>query len=130
MKRLILVLFLLPILSVSAQKSEFSIKDLVFFTNIPTNKFNAYISRKGYKLYPDDTVERIFSTAYHKISKDKAIEKLVGRYDKNDTAAIFYQTNSKWEFDELRLDLEEDGFEHEPTPGILSKGQCDYYPGD
>jgi hypothetical protein len=130
MKRLILVLFLIPILSVSAQKSEFSIKDLVFFTNIPTNKFNAYISRKGYKLYPDDTVERIFSTTYHKISKDKAIEKLVGRYDKNDTAAIFYQTNSKWEFDELRLDLQEDGFEHEPIDSGSNKLPAFYQRGN
>ena len=89
MKKVICLLLLFPILPAFSQKSEFSIKDLVFFTNIPTNKFSSYISRKGYKVYFDDTIERDFSTAYHKISKDKTIEKLVGRYDKNDTAAIF-----------------------------------------
>ncbi len=114
MKKVIWLLLLLPILRVSAQRSEFTIKDLVLFTNIPASKFDTYISRKGYKPYPEDTVERDFLPAYHKISKDKAIKKLVGRYDKNDKATIFYQTNSKIEFDELKLNLEEDGFEHEP----------------
>ena len=112
MKKLIWLVLFFPILSVDAQKSEFTIKELVFFTNIPTNKFSTYISRKGYKLNADDTIEREYLTAYHKTSKDKAIEKLVGRYDKNDTAAIFYQTTSKLEFDELKLNLEEDGFEN------------------
>ena len=111
MKKLIWLVLCFPILSVDAQKSEFTIKELVFFTNIPTNKFSTYISRKGYKLYQDDIIEREYLTAYHKVSKDKAIEKLVGRYDKNDTSAIFYQTTSQFEFDELKLNLEEDGFE-------------------
>lgn len=112
MKKLLWLMLFIPGLFVNAQKAEFSIKELVFFTNIPTNKFSTYISRKGYKVYQDDTIERAFLPAYHKISKDKAIEKLVGRYDKNDTAAIFYQTNSKLEFDELKLNLEKEGFEN------------------
>src|SRR5215204_4631377 len=97
MKKLIWLVLFFPILSVDAQKTEFTIKDLVFFTNIPTNKFSTYISRKGYKPDADDTIEREHLTAYHKTSKDKAIEKMVGRYDKNDTSAIFYQTTSKLE---------------------------------
>src|SRR5436190_16764068 len=114
MKQLICLLLLLPTLFVHAQKSEFSIKELVLFTNIPTSKFSTYISRKGYKLQPELTsVIGEATPAYLKRSKDKTIEKLVGRYDKKDTAAIFYQTNSKAEFDELKLDLEADGFEHE-----------------
>jgi len=121
MKKLIWLVLCFPILSVDAQKSEFTIKELVFFTNIPTNKFSSYISRKGYKLYQDDIIEREYLTAYHKVSKDKAIEKLVGRYDKNDTSAIFYQTTSKFEFDELQLNLEEDGFEKGFTDS--TKGQ-------
>ena len=135
MKKVICLLLLFPILPAFSQKSEFSIKDLVFFTNIPTNKFSSYISRKGYKVYFDDTIERDFSTAYHKISKDKTIEKLVGRYDKNDTAAIFYQTNSKIEFDLLKLDLKEDGFEHEPVdsasgqlPAFYQRGNITIFP--
>ena len=117
MKKLIWLLLLFPVLSASAQKDEFSIKDLVLFTNVPENKFSSYISRKGYKPYLDDTVERDFSIAYLKISKDKTVEKLLGRYDKEDTAAVFYQTNSKLEFEELKANLEEDGFEHEPLDG-------------
>lgn len=112
MKKLIWLLLLFPVLSVDAQKGEFSIKDLVLFTNVPENKFGSHVLRKGYKPYLNDSVERNFS-AYLKISKDKTLEKLLGRYDKNDTAAIFYQTNSKLEFEELKANLEEDGFEHE-----------------
>lgn len=130
MKKVIWLLFLFPIVPAFSQKSEFSIKDLVLFTNIPTAKFSTYISRKGYKLYFDDTVERSFSTAYHKISKDKTIEKLLGRYDKNDTSAIFYQTNSKIEFDELKLDLAEDGFEHEPVDSASGKLPAFYQRGN
>src|SRR6186713_1235554 len=130
MKKLLWLVLFFPILSVDAQKSEFSIKELVFFTNIPTNKFCTYISRKGYKLSPDDTVEREFSIAYHKTSKDKAIEKLVGRYDKNDTAAIFYQTTSKFEFDELKLNLEEDGFENGFTDSTNSQTPSFYQRGN
>ena len=114
MKKVIWLLLLLPNLNAKAQKSEFSIKDLVFFTNIPTNKFSNYISRKGYKPHVEES-ETAFLPAYHKISKDKTIEKLVGRYDKNDTAAIFYQTSSKAEFDELKMSLEEEGFDHAPV---------------
>src|SRR5687768_15659527 len=135
MKKVIWLLLLFPILPVFSQKSEFSIKDLVFFTNIPTNKFSSYISRKGYKVYFDDTVERYFPTAYHKISKDKTIEKLLGRYDKNDTAAIFYQTNSKLEFEELKFNLNEDGFEHAPIdsargqlPPFYQRGNITIFP--
>ena len=113
MKKLFWFFFLFPTLPLQAQKSDFTIKDLVLFTNIPPTKFSTYISRKGYKLQPDYTSFGEIGPAYSKISKDKSIEKLVGRYDKNDTAAIFYQTNSKWEFDDLKLNLEEDGFEHE-----------------
>src|SRR5918993_86880 len=102
MKKLIWLLLLFPVLSASAQKGDFSIKDLVLLTNVPENKFSSYISRKGFKPFLDDSVQREFSIAYQKISKDKSIEKLLGRYDKNDTATIFYQTNSKLEFEELQ----------------------------
>jgi hypothetical protein len=135
MKKLICFLVLLPTLQLQAQKSEFSIKDLVLFTNIPTSKFSNYISRKGYKLQPDDSDETMFLSAYHKTSKDKTIEKLVGRYDKNDTAAIFYLTNSKTEFEQLKMDLEEDGFEHEPVdnanselPSFYQRGNISIFP--
>jgi hypothetical protein len=114
MKQLFCLLLLLPTLCSQAQKSEFTIKDLVLFTSIPTNKFSGYISRKGYKLQPEYTsIVGEAAPAYFKTSKDKSIQKLVGRYDKNDTAAIFFQTNSKIEFDELKIDLKEDGFEPE-----------------
>ena len=130
MRKLLWLVLCFPILTVDAQKSEFTIKELVFFTNIPTNKFSTYITRKGYKPRADDTVEREYLTAYHKISKDKAIEKLVGRYDKNDTAAIFYQTNSKFEFDELKLNLEEDGFEKGFTDSVKRQLPAFYQRGN
>jgi hypothetical protein len=114
MKQLLCLLLLLPTLCLQAQKSEFTIKELVLFTSIPTNKFSGYISRKGYKLQPEYTsIIGEAAPAYFKTSKDKSIQKLVGRYDKNDTAAIFFQTNSKTEFDELKIDLKDDGFEPE-----------------
>ena len=58
MRKLLWLVLCFPILTVDAQKSEFTIKELVFFTNIPTNKFSTYITRKGYKPRADDTVER------------------------------------------------------------------------
>lgn len=130
MQKVFWLLFLSPIFSLKAQKSEFTIKDLVLFTNIPTNKFSAYITRKGYKLYPDFVEASNFQTAFHKVSKDKTIEKLVGRYDKRDTAAIFYQTNSKIEFDELKINLEEDGFEHEPIDSLIKPIPAFYQRGN
>jgi hypothetical protein len=135
MKKVVCLLLLIPTLQIHAQKSEFSIKDLVFFTNIPTNKFSGYISRKGYKPHSDDKGETDFLLSYYKVSKDKTIEKLLGRYDKNDTSAIFYQTNSKLEFDELKMNLEEDGFEHEKVdtsngklPAFYQRGNITIFP--
>jgi hypothetical protein len=130
MKKLIWLLLLFPVLSVSAQKGDFSIKDLVLLTNVPENKFGSHISRKGFKPYSDDSVQRDFSTAYQKISKDKSIEKLLGRYDKNDTAIIFYQTNSKLEFQELQTNLEQDEFEHEPIDSIAKNLPAFYQRGN
>ena len=126
MKKVICLLLLFPILPAFSQKSEFTIKDLVLFTNIPASKFSGYILRKGYKVYLNDSVVRNFPICYHKISKDKTIEKLLGRYDKNDTAAIFYETNSPSEFEQLKLDLKEDGFEHPPVDS-LSKELPSFY---
>ena len=130
MKKLTWLLLLFPFLSLSAQKGEFSIKDLVLFTNVPESKFSSHISRKGYKPYLEDSVERQFSTAYRKLSKDKTIEKLLGRYDVNDTSAVFYQTNSRLEFDELKANLEEDGFEHELMDSATGKLPAFYQRGN
>jgi hypothetical protein len=92
------------------QKPEFSIKDLVAFTTVPVNKFDAYISRKGFKPQPDTIVVEDISNGFMKTSKDKSIHKLLGRYDRNDTSTIFFQTNSLQEFDELKADMLETGF--------------------
>ncbi len=96
-----------------AQKPEFSMKDLVSFTALPVSKFDAYISRKGFKPMPDSVVTS-FDNSFLKISKDKSIHKLLGRYDKSDTSTLFFQTNSLLEFNELKKNLEEDGFVHAP----------------
>lgn len=130
MKKLTWLLLLFPFLSLSAQKGEFSIKDLVLLTNVPESKFSSYISRKGYKPYLKDSIERQFSIAYQWMSKDKATEKLLGRYDRNDTAAIFYQTNSKLEFEELKAHLEEDGFEHGFIDSAVNKTPAFYQRGN
>lgn len=130
MKQLICLFLLLPTLFLQAQKSEFSIKDLVLFTSIPTNKFSGYISRKGYKPQPEFTSIAGEAPAYFKISKDKTIEKLLGRYDKSDTAAIFFQTNSKFEFDQLNMDLQEDGFEPEAVDTSVGEQPVFYQRGD
>jgi hypothetical protein len=131
MKQLICLLLLLPSLCSHAQKSEFSIKELVLFTSIPTNKFSGYISRKGYKPQPEYTsIVGDAAPAYFKTSKDKTIEKLVGRYDKSDTAAIFFQTNSRFEFDELKTDLQEDGFEPEAVDTSVGQQPTFYQRGD
>ena len=131
MKQLLCLLLLLPTLCLTAQKSEFTLKELVLFTSIPTNKFSSYISKKGYKPQPEYTsIVGETTTAFKKTSKDKTIEKLVGRYDKNDTAAIFYQTNSKFEFDELKKDLQEDGFEPEAVDTSAGKLPTFYQRGD
>ncbi len=102
-------LLLVPGSFLQAQKPEFSIKDLVSFTSIPTNKFDSYISRKGYRMQPD-SVESDFDNAFYKTSKDHSIQKILGRYDRSDTSSLFFQTTSLEEFNELKTELQENGF--------------------
>lgn len=106
-RKCFLFLLLLPAF-LNAQKPEFSMKELVAFTSIPAGKFDSYISRKGYKPQAENT-ETDFGNFY-KVSKDKSIHKLLGRYDKSDTSALFFQTNSIEEFNELKTELIENGF--------------------
>ena len=91
-----------------AQKSEFSIKELVSFTSIPASKFDSYISRKGYRVQAD--TESNYSNAFYKTSKDHSIQKILDRYDQSDTSSLFFQTTSYEEFSELKEELAENGF--------------------
>lgn len=107
----IIFLLLVPASFLKAQKFEFSMKELVSFTSIPTNKFDSYISRKGYKVQPASE-ESSFNNAFYKVSKDHSIQKILGRYDRSDTSSLFFQTNSIAEFNELKNELKENGFVH------------------
>lgn len=97
----------------AAQRSEFSLKDLVSFTSIPSSKFDAYISRKGYRPQPD-SVYSAFDNSFYKVSKDKTIQTFLGRTDRSDTASLFFQTNSLEEFRELKQELVQNGFVYAP----------------
>jgi hypothetical protein len=89
-------------------------KDLVAFTALPVNKFDAYISRKGFKPMSESVAATTLDNSFLKVSKDKSIHKLLGRYDKSDTSTLYFETSSLVEFNELKKNLEEDGFLHAP----------------
>jgi hypothetical protein len=132
--KILLLLVFLCSGSVYAQKPEFTIKDLVSFTALPVSKFDSYISKKGFKPQ-GDAGEDIIDNGFLKVSKDKSIHKLLGRYDNSDTSTLFFQTNSLIEFNELKHDLEEDGFIHAaydslktPFPRFYQRANVTIYP--
>lgn len=109
----LLFLLLFANLTATAQKAEFSLKELVSFTSIPIAKFDDYISRKGFRPQPD-SVAGAFDNSFYKVSKDKTIQTFLGRADKSDTASIFFQTSSLDEFNELKNELVSNGFVYPP----------------
>ena len=130
----LLSLVLFTTIAASAQRSEFSLKELVSFTSIPITKFDAYISRKGFKPQPD-SVYSAFDNSFYKVSRDKTIRTLLGRADKSDTASLFFQTNSIQEFNELKAELVENGFVYAPYdstkalfPSMYQRASVRVYP--
>lgn len=112
-----------------AQNHEFSIKELVSLTNISINKFDNYAIKRGYKPHPDMTVTE-FGNAFSKLTRESRIEKLLERYDKSDTSAVFYMTNSANEFADLKSELERAGFAHEETESKKNPFPSLYQRGD
>lgn len=114
-----------------AAGQDFSITDLVSFTAYPTNKFDALISRKGFKPqgYQSD------GPAYYKASKDKTLENIIARQEANNTATIVYQTTSVTEFSELQEELKSNGYFYGETKnkdgasvGLYQKGNVTVHP--
>lgn len=100
--------FCFVLLSVRAQ--HFSMGELVNFTSYPGNKFDAYISRKGFKPRLDRE-----TPAYYKASKDKALENFIAKQDANDAAKVIFQTNSVTEFNGLKEELTKAGYAYTET---------------
>ena len=130
----LLSLVLFTTLGVNAQRSEFSLKELVSFTSIPINKFDAYISRKGFRPQPD-SVYSAFDNSFYKVSRDRTIQTFLGRADKSDTASLFFQTNSLQEFNELKTELVQNGFVYAPYdstktlfPSMYQRANVRVYP--
>ncbi|MEI6946851.1 hypothetical protein V9K67_06570 [Paraflavisolibacter sp. H34] len=121
MKRFLLLL-LFPALSLHAQKAyrpEFSIDDLVSFTTYSTNKFDNYLSRKGYKPNGTDSLASVSANTYRKISKDSTIEKIIGLSGENEASSLLYKTTSVAEFNQMKESMKDLGFaapEGEPLP--------------
>jgi len=110
-KFLPLLLLLFSFLSGKAQK-EFSIGDLVTYTSLPVNKFNTSMSRKGFKpqLYDTTNEAAVNLHTYARLSKDKSIEQIIGKYDRNETSEVLFQTSSAAEFNEMKEELKKEGF--------------------
>lgn len=132
--KILVFTFLLNGSAVQAQKPEFSIQDLVSFTSIPANKFDSYISRKGYRV-SSDTQDNNFINAFYKTSKDHSIQKILDRYDQSDTSSLFFQTSSIEEFAELKKELSENGFSFAPYdttssqfPQMYQRGSIRIFP--
>ena len=112
-----LLLLVFANLAANAQKAEFSFKELVSFTSIPTSKFDDYISRRGFKPQPD-SVYSAFDNSFYKVSKDKTIQTFLGRVDKNDNASLYFQTTSLDEFNELKTEMVRNGFSYAPYDSL------------
>ncbi|MBD0278354.1 MAG: hypothetical protein ICV81_10390 [Flavisolibacter sp.] len=101
----------------NAEGQNISINDLVGFTSYPVNKFDALISRRGYKPYGYQSD----MPAYYKATKDKTLETIIARQEVNDAATVTYQTTSPEEFSGLKNELQKAGYLY--TEGKNKKGE-------
>ncbi len=105
----ILWLLLLPALAVNAQKKPFSIDALVSFAGFTGDKLATTLTHKGFKLQELPNTSHNTSL-YYNATKDKAIKRLIGKYEKGDSAAIVFQTTSESEYKDLKEELNEEGY--------------------
>ncbi|HVE60625.1 MAG TPA: hypothetical protein VNA26_02320, partial [Chitinophagaceae bacterium] len=124
MKILFTLIFFLPGLFISAQKSEFSLINLVELTSIHKPKFGENLSKKGYKKI--DQVETGDVNSFKKTSKDNISFKQIDKFDQNDSATIIFQTSFEPEFNQLISELSNTGFYY-PEKLVLQPGHFPLY---
>ena len=118
MKTIFTFILLLSGLLINAQKSEFSIGNLVELTMIHTPKMGANLGRKGYK--PVNHLEDAGDVnTFKKTLKDKISFKQINKWDQNDTATIVFQTSSEMEFNQLFGELVNEGFYYPEKQTLL-----------
>lgn len=94
-----------------ASAQRFSMDDLVSFTGFPTEKFDNYISKRGYRQQDVPLGSDSLAYAYYdKKAKAQAFEKFILRCNNEDRAVISFQTTLQEEFANLSAQLKEEGY--------------------
>jgi hypothetical protein len=117
----IFCLLLFPIFCVQAQRHEFSINDLISFTSFPSSKFEGYVSRRGFKPNAFRKLSNFPANVYLKTSKDKNTEKIIGKYNNEESESVLFQTSSLNEFNKLKEELSDAGYISTVTDSVKNK---------
>ncbi|MDQ3682498.1 MAG: hypothetical protein M3352_05410 [Bacteroidota bacterium] len=103
-------------LLINAQKTEFSIGNLVELTAIHKPKLGENLRKKGYKPVTNEETQDV--NTFKKIRKDKISFKQIDKFDQNDTATVIFQTSFATEFNQLLKELSNAGFYHPEKPAL------------
>ena len=96
-----------------AYSQGFSLNDLVSYTGYTPSRFENFISKRGYRMDGFNTMAEGRAYTWHaKKAKDEPVEKSIFKSDKEDKALISYQTTSADEFNNLRQQLDKEGYHY------------------
>ena len=117
MKRLLLFLYLLVLSYASvAQQVVAAALNLIEVSDIPKQKFDSYISKKGFAFvgtsYKTDTIAKDFD---YRVAKGKAIDSVyvqrtVTSFSTKEDFCLTYRTTSVAEFQKIKKDIKKEGF--------------------
>jgi hypothetical protein len=125
-----ILLFLLLSTSVlHAQKHNYTLQTLVEYVSVHPDQFDAFVSKKGFKFMELDTLSNVQS-AYHKLSKDKTMERMMKRADNGDTASLIFFTTVQTEFAEIKQELEKNQFFYPEGLKVQPPQYPDYQKGN
>ncbi|HVE60689.1 MAG TPA: hypothetical protein VNA26_02650 [Chitinophagaceae bacterium] len=97
----------------TAKAQNFELNDLIDFTTLSVQKFDAHISKKEYRrdyYSPKET-----RTVYNYIQRKKSNENLtrtISIQEEKDKTFICYQTTSEAEFNKLKSEMSKEGFKN------------------
>ena len=110
MKRLLLIFYLLTLCYTSIAQEEAAL-NLTELSYIPKQKFDSYISKKGFAFigtsYKTDTIARDFD--YKGIGKKGAdsipVQRSVTSFSTKEDFSLVYRTTSQKEFQKIKTDI-------------------------
>src|SRR6476620_141644 len=106
--------FLLLFLSCCAYSQGFSLNDLINYTSYTPSRFENSISKRGYRMDGFNSMAEGRAYTWHaKKAKVEPVEKTIFKSDKEDKAIIAFQTTAADEFNNLRAQLDKEGYRYD-----------------